>query len=285
MGVKDSPTLPTETPAAGTDPTHPAPLGIGSQAKLPTVEPAHYTRGGEIARGGMGRIVAARDRRLDRAVAIKELLRTDVESVTRFEREAVLSAQLEHPSIITVYGGSVERWRAVFAMKHLDARSLDRVVADAVTLDQRLALVPMVLAVYDALAYAHSRGVIHRDLKPSNVLVGEFGETVVIDWGSPRTCADRARRRHCRTHPPEGRRDGGWRGDGNSAYMPPEQASGDTVDQRADVYALGALLYHVLSGGPPYRGATSEVLIAAVLAGPPRPIREVVRVSHRNYQR
>jgi WD40 repeat protein/serine/threonine protein kinase len=246
---------------------------------LPTVAPASYEVGREIARGGLGKILAARDVRLDRPVAIKQLIACDREAVERFEREALVTARLQHPAIVPVHEAG--RWpngEPFYAMKHVAGRPLDVVIDRAPDLAARLALLPHVLAVADAIAYAHGERVIHRDLKPANVLVGDFGETVVIDWGLAKDLA---------------REDGGASGTtsadrlaagltvagsvvGTPAYMPPEQALGHPVDERADVYALGALLYHLLAGAAPYR-ASARVLVDVTTRPPPPLPRAVPR--------
>jgi tetratricopeptide (TPR) repeat protein len=242
---------------------------------LVTVDPEHYVAGKEIARGGMGRIRRARDRRLRRDVAVKEILVKTGEAARRFEREARITARLQHPSIVNIHEAGV--WPSgepFYAMKLVTGRPLDEVIADAKTFEQRLALVPNVLAVADAMAYAHGERVIHRDLKPKNVLVGAFGETVVIDWGLAKDLADAGSE-------PDG---GGTLGSadhaktafgavmGTPAYMPPEQASGQPVDERADVYAIGVLLDHVLSGKPPFTGTSSDEILEAVKRGSPTPL-------------
>ena len=226
----------------------------------------HYVIGEEIAKGGMGRVVEARDLRLGRAVAIKELLPRNRDAARRFEREARITAKLQHPSIINIHEAGV--WAGgepFYAMTKVAGRSLDKVVAERATLIERLGLLPNVIAVADALAYAHSQNVIHRDLKPSNVLVGEFGESVVIDWGLAKDLGgalDPAMSLSLKQQPEETLSGSVV---GTPAYMPPEQARGEPVDQRADVYALGALLYHVLVGGPPYTGHRSKDVLAQVL--------------------
>src|SRR5687767_5764542 len=124
-----------------------------------------YAIEGEHARGGLGRILAARDRNLDRPVAIKELQRAGGDAARRFVREARLTARLQHPAIVPVYEAG--RWPSgepFYAMKLVDGRELRQVIDEAADLDARLALLPSVIAVADAIAYAHSRGVIHRDL-------------------------------------------------------------------------------------------------------------------------
>jgi len=236
---------------------------------VPGASDGRYTLQVELARGGMGRIWVANDARLDRKVAIKELL--DGQR-SRFERELALTSRLDHPSIVSVQdGGTWEDGKPYYVMKLVHGESLDRAIDRAQSAAARVALLPYGLAVVDALAYAHAQGIVHRDLKPENILVGDFGETVVIDWGLAKDL---------RATTPE-LVDGPYRdlvkdgetlgGEvlGTPAYMAPEQAMGDAVDQRADVYALGAVLYHMLSGTRPYRGATSEDVLAAVIAGPP----------------
>ena len=249
-------------------------------ATLPTVDPELYELGDELARGGMGRILRARDRKLGRNVAIKELLAVSDELEARFEREMKITARLQHPAIISVHDAG--RWpsgAAFNTMKHVEGRSLDTVIAEARTLAQRLALLPNVLAVADALAYAHSRRVIHRDLKPANVLVGSFGETVVIDWGLAKQLDDTTTGAEPET--------GGVAGEsleltvlgeamGTPSYMPPEQAAGAEVSERADVYALGAMLYHVLSGSRPYQDTNPrsvDELLKSVTTTHPTPLR------------
>lgn len=262
---------------------------------LPEVSAALYQIDKEIARGGMGKIVAAEDVRLGRAVALKSLLDPSPDQVTRFQREALITARLQHPGIVPVYEAG--RWPSgepFFAMKLVQGRPLDKVIAEATKLEDRLAMIPRLAAACDAIAYAHSQRIIHRDLKPGNVLLGDFGETVVIDWGlakdldSDQETIERTAR--VRTdkpvaHPPVSA-SGSGAGSGAStltvagavmgtpAYMAPEQARGEPVDQRADVFSLGAMLYHTLTGSPPYNARTATDVIAAAAAGHIVPLRD-----------
>ena len=244
-------------------------------SKLVSVELSRYELGAEIARGGMGRILAARDLRHQRPVAIKELTTGDDR---RFEREALITAALQHPAIVPVYEAG--RWpngSPFYAMKLIDGEPLDGVIAKQATLAQRIALVPSVIAVADALAYAHERRIIHRDLKPANVLLGRFGETYVIDWGVAKrldVADDDAPPLRPSTRHLDGADSLTVAGDiiGTPLYMPPEQAEGEAVDQRADVYALGAMLYHVLAGAPPFEPARVEVMLARVATERPVPL-------------
>ena len=245
--------------------------------ELQAVERHHYVITKELARGGMGRVVEARDLRLGRQVAIKELLPKNRDAARRFEREARITARLSHPSIIHIYEAGV--WpggEPFYAMPHVAGRSFDKVVGEKTTLAERVALLPHVIAVADALAYAHNANVIHRDLKPGNVLIGEYGETVVIDWGLAKDLG-------VYTDPKEsmqlrlratGEETVSGSVVGTPAYMPPEQARGDAVDQRADVYALGALLYKVLAGVAPYQGNSAKEVLELVKTTPPIPVHE-----------
>ncbi|HMG24426.1 MAG TPA: protein kinase [Kofleriaceae bacterium] len=319
-GPTAPPAPPPPSPVASAVMTRPRPSPLDAEATLdappagealvlPVVSAAHYRPEREIARGGMGRIVAAEDLRLGRAVALKELIDPVAEQRGRFQREALITARLQHPGIVPVYEAG--RWPSgdpFFAMKLVSGRPLDRVIADARTLADRLALLPRIAAAADAMAYAHSQRVVHRDLKPANVLIGEFGETVVIDWGLAKSLDDDdaleslrpaaragAADRASVTRPPAGPAAGPAAGPpagstdkpaidrvneqtastltvagavmGTPAYMAPEQARGEIVDQRADVFALGAMLYHLLAGVAPYNARTATEVIAAAAAG------------------
>jgi serine/threonine protein kinase len=233
-----------------------------------------------VSSGGLGNIFKARDRRLGRTVAIKQLRGANADSadgVARLRREAEVTARLQHPAIVPVYeAGYWPSGQPFYAMKLVSGRSLQEVIADTHTLEERLALLPKLIIVADAIAYAHAEGVIHRDLKPANILIGSFGETVVIDWGLARllreTPATDAQRQasliqESLTAPGAVL--------GTPAFMPPEQARGEDVDERADVYALGAVLYDLLSGQPPFKGVTPAKIIAQVLQHTPPPIEEL----------
>ncbi len=272
---------------SGSDPkarSHsPAPPGT---QHLPVVDKQTYVVEGVFARGGIGRILRARDVRLGRPVALKELLDPQGPNEGRFLNEALITARLQHPGIVPIYEAG--RWSSgepFYAMRLVSGRSLDERLSETKSFGERLALLPHVLAVAEAVAYAHSQKIIHRDLKPANVLVGELGETVVIDWGlakelSPEGPAPTT---------PEAPQAPAFSSDsatpsfskgqsnhtlagivlGTPAYMPPEQAAGRPVDERVDVYALGAILYHLLAGSRPYGAGSASEVLDRVIAGPP----------------
>ncbi len=247
---------------------------------LPTIDPIVFTGERELARGGMGRITKARDRRLGRDVAIKEVVDHDMRA--RFEREVAITAQLQHPAIVPVYeAGTWPDGSAFYTMRLVSGGTLADAITKTSTLEERLALLRHVLALTDALAYAHSRGIIHRDLKPGNVLVGEFGETVVIDWGLAKEL-----RKAIDDAPEADRisaRDLTMVGSvfGTPGFMAPEQAAGGIVDERADVYALGAILYNMLAGVAPYTDGSEPLspskLVDLVRERPPTPLVELAR--------
>ncbi len=269
--------------ASTTEPCEPVPV----ISPIESDDPERYEQIREHARGGLGRVVRAVDKRLGRTVAVKELLRrsgsSSVANEARFLREALITARLEHPGIVPVHEAG--RWPSgdpYYVMKLVEGRTLKEQIASKHTLRDRLGLLPHVIAVADAVGYAHSEGVIHRDLKPSNVIVGEFGETIVVDWGLAR---DRKREL---TEPADellaGRESCALVATGSGAstvtgkvvgtpaYMSPEQARGETVDERADVYAIGAVLYELLAGIPPHCDETPQATLDRVIAGPPRPV-------------
>ncbi len=242
------------------------------------VDRSCYRIEGVFAQGGIGRILKAYDLRLNRTVAVKELLAPKGEAKERFAREVYLTARLQHPSIVPVYEAG--RWHdgePFYAMKLVSGRSMLDRIEEAKSLEQRLALVPHVLAVAEAMAYAHAKKTIHRDLKPANVMIGEFGETIVIDWGLAKELGETG------VEVPDG--DSTIRHKltnagavvGTPAYMPPEQAMGHPVDERADVYSIGALLYHVLTGQPPYDGKSIGEVLKKLVSQPPVPIEKHVR--------
>jgi WD40 repeat protein/serine/threonine protein kinase len=261
---------------------------IYTEAELPDADMSlvspeeRYIEAEEFARGGLGRISRTYDKRLGRYIALKEILLNDSDEVEiRFLQEAQITARLEHPSIVPVY--DLGRWRGggvYFAMKLVNGRSLDKVVnqnSQKKTLPDRIALLPHAIDACEAMAYAHQQRIIHRDLKPQNILVGAFGETVVIDWGIAKEVGTPEEKRSGILQGASGGADMTQAGAilGTPTYMAPEQARGEAVDERTDVYALGAILYYILCGKSPYSGErrkNSAAILGALLDGPPVPL-------------
>jgi serine/threonine protein kinase len=218
-----------------------------------------------LATGGMGTVYLAHDTELDRQVAIKVLTLPDAsgELVDRMLHEALIVAKLEHPAIVPIHDvGRLDDGRVYYAMKHVQGDTLEIYLKDDPPLNERLSLFRRVC---EAVAFAHSRGVIHRDIKPGNIMVGPFGEVLVMDWGVARV------RDGCFAEPgastpalqandeplPEDRTSEGTIV-GTPAYMSPEQAGGNNrlVDERSDIYSLGATLYFLLTGRAPSEDGT-----------------------------
>src|SRR5579884_1793009 len=225
-----------------------------------------------IGVGGMGEVYRCGDDALRRDLALKVLradLHADADAEQRFLREARLTGSLQHPGVVPVHHlGRLADGRPCYTMKLVRGRTLADLLREEPDGPERLPrLLAIVEKVCQAVAFAHSKGVIHRDLKPSNVMVGEFGEVQVMDWGLAKELS------HAESGVPpneateevetEGRAEeaaGLSRAGaalGTPAYMSPEQAAGDwdIVDERADVFALGAILCEMLTGRPPYPGA------------------------------
>lgn len=208
---------------------------------------------GLLGQGGMSQVYRVRDEALGREIALK-VLRPELSSqdtaLEQFIEEAKITAQLDHPNIPPVYALAAERKTTCFTMKVLEGQTLQQFI-DAKRTDGTSALFPaleVLVRVCDAVAFAHTRGILHCDLKPHNVMVGSHGQIYVVDWGLARRMKDL---------PAEGEDDGSH---GTPAYMPPEQALGHNhaLDQRTDIYCLGGILYRILTGRPPHVGKTAE---------------------------
>jgi predicted Ser/Thr protein kinase len=231
---------------------------------------ARFVASRVIGEGGMGRVHEALDRQFSRPVALKELRGDRVSGAARerFATEALVTGNLEHPGVPPVYErGLLADGSPYYAMRLVRGRTLQDAIEQARDLPERLRLVGVVGKIAHTLAFAHERGVVHRDLKPENIVLGKHGEAVVLDWGiakvrgMPSLDASTV--------------SGGLSGStgsqtgygsvmGTPAYMAPEQAKGeiDRIDERTDVFALGAILYQILTGRPPYDGKLVTDVIA-----------------------
>lgn len=255
----------------------------------------------EIGRGALGRILLAFDHHLGREVAVKELLPLQATSfeqppgatkllelraarVARFLDEAKVTGQLEHPSIVPVYEiGKRLDDTVYYTMKFVRGKTLGRALEECATLHDRLKLLGHFEDMCQAIAYAHSRGVIHRDIKPDNVMLGEFGETVVLDWGlaKMRGHKDEQSEKLAREvqvfqkighgHTVHGQ------AIGTPSYMSPEMAEGaiDRIDERSDVWCLGTVLYRILTGRPPFVSGDPLRTIEMVKSEPVTPVRKL----------
>jgi WD40 repeat protein/serine/threonine protein kinase/tetratricopeptide (TPR) repeat protein len=254
-----------------------------SREMPPRDSDSRYRLDGEIARGGMGAILKGRDTDLGRDLAIKVLLdqhKDKPDVVQRFIEEAQIGGQLQHPGIAPIYElGQFADKRPFFAMKLVKGETLSKLLADREEpTAERAKFIGIFEQICQTMAYAHSRGVIHRDLKPANIMVGAFGEVQVMDWGLAKVLTSGGiadeKKAHERQHGQSSVHTLGNNGGsdttgtivaygsrtqmgsvmGTPAYMPPEQALGeiDILDERADVFGLGAILCEILTGHPPY---------------------------------
>ncbi len=239
---------------------------------LPAVGKARLEHQRALARGGMGHVDIVLDVGLQRRMARKVIgsgLSSKGRNVSLFLREAQITAQLDHPSIVPVHEvGIDEVGRLFFTMKLVEGKTLDEWQdvhgpdETPLSSESLLELLEIIIKLCDAVAFSHDRGVIHGDIKPPNVMVGDYGQVYLMDWGLARLKDDSA------THISEVlSEDQSGGGGGTPAFMSPEQARGEAIDERTDVFGLGSLLYCALRGRPPYWGKTlADTLLKASLA-------------------
>jgi len=259
MDGDDTEDLPADTAA----PTGRTTLARPRAPSAPIEDGDRYQLGAQIGRGGMGEILAARDVQIGRDVAIKRLRRDRMskQSIARFLREARIQGRLDHPAIPPVHELAYDAsGQPFFAMKKLAGTTLAAILRTP-ELRQKFSRQRLLRAFADAclaIEFAHTRGVLHRDLKPSNILLGDFGEVYVLDWGVARIAGDTESelqpmsRESIETSAGRDAGDADATGSnvtlGTPGYMAPEQVAGEPLDGRADVYSLGCMLYEILAG-------------------------------------
>lgn len=252
-----------ENPVMKPGDRHELPTQAEGRYQLPDGQPDP-----ELGRGGMGRVLSLVDTHLKREVAVKELLKEHTAEHSSsgpllenlFVREARVLALLEHPGVVPVYElGRRADGTPYYSMRRIRGRSLSKELAACANLEERLALLPHFIHVVQTVGYAHSKGVVHRDLKPDNVMVSRFGETQVIDWGLALVGKEELEKGQIA---------------GTPSYMAPEQAAGLGVDARSDVWALGVMLFELLSGKQPFDGGSASQIMDAVRTAPIPKVRE-----------
>ena len=229
----------------------------------------------EISRGAMGVVYRARHKQLQRVVALKLMIageHASQDQIARFEKEARAAARLRHPNIVPIYDFGVDNGRQFFTMDFIDGTPLDALIARKELTPRRALEITADLA--DALAYAHARGVVHRDIKPSNIMVDRSGHPQIMDFGLAKQLDSDTKFTRTGTTI------------GTPSYMSPEQAQGenDKVDQRSDVYSLGAVIYEMLTGQPPFTGETMMNIVMKVVHDEPLPLRRINPKLHRDIQ-
>ncbi|MEC8050139.1 MAG: bifunctional serine/threonine-protein kinase/formylglycine-generating enzyme family protein [Myxococcota bacterium] len=249
---------------------------------------------GPLGQGGMGEVRRVLDPTLNRHVAMKILHPNAMKNphlMARFIEEVQVGAQLQHPNIIPVHElGVLDDGRLFFTMKEVKGREFSKAIHEVHEASQNgkwgvtddgwnfTRLIEVFRQICSAMAFAHTRGVVHRDLKPANVMIGSFNEVLVVDWGIAKVMgADANRYKDIESVVTKRSEDADLRTKygsvtGTPSFMAPEQAMGnpDDIDERSDIYALGAILYYILSGNAPYTGTSAKEVLKRLLANSPK---------------